>query len=215
MLVSARNAPVAKSAKGTTPDVLEVPLGVCDVRNIALGPHHGIVVGFEEDRQHLIQQRLEGASAACACPQYKPLHACISQCMISCTQDIICLSHAFAHGRGARGAGRKRHYDGQHGADHRRQHSAHKTPSRRALRQTGPRYLAWDDCVPKWSVLRNECLLLQLTRVSCAPLVTDLCHNLVPVDFEGGDPYPDELDDHNMHYAEGELRARPLAEGVT
>ena len=29
------------------------------------------VVGFEEDRQHLIQQRLEGASAACACPQYK------------------------------------------------------------------------------------------------------------------------------------------------
>ena len=29
------------------------------VRRLALGEHHGMVIGFEEDRQHLIQQRLE------------------------------------------------------------------------------------------------------------------------------------------------------------
>jgi hypothetical protein len=57
--VGGRSAPVAKSAKGTTPDVLETPLGICDVRALALGSHHGIVVGYEEDRQHLVQQRLE------------------------------------------------------------------------------------------------------------------------------------------------------------
>ena len=58
-VMSSRNAPVAKSAKGTTPDVLETPLGICDVRGLSLGPHHGMVIGFEEDRQHLVQQRLE------------------------------------------------------------------------------------------------------------------------------------------------------------
>jgi hypothetical protein len=43
---------------GTTPDVLELPLGIEEIRGIALGRAFGVVIGLEEDRQHLIEERM-------------------------------------------------------------------------------------------------------------------------------------------------------------
>ena len=50
---------VRRSTKGTTPDVLETPLGIEEIKAISLGSHHGIVIGLEEDNQRLIQKRLD------------------------------------------------------------------------------------------------------------------------------------------------------------
>ena len=50
-------ATVRKSMKGTTPDVLETPLGIEEIKAIALGVDHGMIIGLEEDRQNIIQKR--------------------------------------------------------------------------------------------------------------------------------------------------------------
>ena len=48
----------------TTPDVLELPLGIEEIRGIALGRSFGVAIGLEEDRQYLIEQRILEEQAA-------------------------------------------------------------------------------------------------------------------------------------------------------
>jgi hypothetical protein len=48
----------------TTPDVLELPLGIEEIRGIALGRSFGVAIGLEEDRQLLIEQRILEEQAA-------------------------------------------------------------------------------------------------------------------------------------------------------
>ena len=52
-------ATVRRSAKGTMPDLLEPPLGVDEVKAVCMSAHHGMIIGLEEDRQRLIQRRLD------------------------------------------------------------------------------------------------------------------------------------------------------------
>ena len=52
-------AQIRKSTRGTVPDTIDVPLGIQVIKDIALGINHGMIIGLEEDRQHLIQQRLD------------------------------------------------------------------------------------------------------------------------------------------------------------
>uniref|UniRef100_A0A7S4PM21 SAM domain-containing protein n=1 Tax=Guillardia theta TaxID=55529 RepID=A0A7S4PM21_GUITH len=50
---------VRVSTKGTTPDVLEMPIGIEAIKGIALSESHGMVIGVEQDKQGLIQKRLD------------------------------------------------------------------------------------------------------------------------------------------------------------
>jgi len=52
-------ATVRRSTKGTMPDLLEPPLGIDEVKAICMSGHHGMIIGLEEDRQRLIQRRLD------------------------------------------------------------------------------------------------------------------------------------------------------------
>ena len=52
-------ATVRRSVKGTMPDLLEPPLGIDEVKAVCMSAHHGMIIGLEEDRQRLIQRRLE------------------------------------------------------------------------------------------------------------------------------------------------------------
>jgi len=54
-----RHVAIRKSTRGTVPDTIDVPLGIQVIKDIALGINHGMIIGLEEDRQHLIQQRLD------------------------------------------------------------------------------------------------------------------------------------------------------------
>ena len=52
-------ATVRRSTKGTMPDLLEPPLGIDEVKAVCMSGHHGMIIGMEEDRQRLIQRRLD------------------------------------------------------------------------------------------------------------------------------------------------------------
>ena len=63
-VVKPKNGSANPNLSCTTPDVLELPLGIEEIRGIALGRSFGVAIGLEEDRHYLIEQRILEEQAA-------------------------------------------------------------------------------------------------------------------------------------------------------